>query len=180
MVSDDKLLVRARAGDEVAFRQLVERYERLVRATVGGMLGDSPEAEEVAQDTFIQFFRKLNDFRGESRLSTYLCRIAINLSHNQLVHRQRRQRWEAGWQGNREWPPLPDRSQDPARGELREALKQALQELDPDARAVVVLRLIDGYSVKETAEILGLPAGTVASRLARAQKKLKERLTDCL
>ena len=69
---------------------------------------------------------------------------------------------------------------DPGRQDMQDTLRKALQVLDPEFRAVVVLRLIDGYSVRETAEILGLPQGTVASRLARGQQKLREILKKWL
>ena len=78
--SEDKLLERARQGDERAFRQLVERYEGLVAATVIGMLGPGPDAEDVGQETFIRFNRALKSFRGDSSVGTYLTRIAINQS----------------------------------------------------------------------------------------------------
>ncbi len=91
MQSDAELVAKAKAGDELAFRQLVERHEQLVRSTVVGMLGAGPDAEDVAQEVFIRFFRSLVNFRGEAKLSTYLCRIAINLSINALKSRQRQQ-----------------------------------------------------------------------------------------
>jgi RNA polymerase sigma-70 factor, ECF subfamily len=174
MPNAQELVQRAREGDQSAFRQLVETNQALVRSTVRGMLGDTPEAEDVAQEVFIRFYQALGNYRGDAQLGTYLSRIAINLSLNELKRRQRKTRWlsvlrkaDAGWQ-------VEDESMNPNRQELRDALKKALQRLEPSFRAVVVLRLVDGYSVKETAEILDLPQGTVASRLARGQEKLRE------
>ncbi|RMH54101.1 MAG: sigma-70 family RNA polymerase sigma factor, partial [Bacteroidetes bacterium] len=88
--SDETLVARARQGDEQAFRNLVERYESTVAATVIGMLGAGPEAEDVGQETFIRFYRALHQFRGEAAVGTYLTRIAINLSLNALKRRRRR------------------------------------------------------------------------------------------
>lgn len=171
---------RARRGDQVAFRQLVEQHEGLVRSTVAGMLGDTAEAGDVAQEVFIRFYKALEDFRGEAQVGTYLCRIAINLSINELKRRQRRNRWLSVIRKEEEGFGTEDESMNPGRQDLRDTLRKALQLLDPDFRSVVVLRLIDGYSVREVAEILGLPQGTVASRLARGQQKLREILEKWL
>lgn len=170
---------RARQGEQAAFRQLVEENEGLVRSTVKGMLGDTAEADDVAQEVFIRFFRALEDFREESQVGTYLSRIAINLSINELKRRQRRNRWLSVLR-KEDSQAIEDDSMNPGRKDMQDLLRKALQRLDPDFRAVVVLRLIDGYSVKETAGILGLPQGTVASRLARGQQKLREILEKWL
>ncbi|MCB0550758.1 MAG: sigma-70 family RNA polymerase sigma factor [Phaeodactylibacter sp.] len=174
------VLERARQGDQAAFRQLVEEHEALVRSTVAGMLGDTGETDDVAQEVFIRFYKALKDFRGDAQIGTYLCRIAINLSINELKSRRRRSRWLSVAGTAERGLSAEDNSMDPARQDMRDALRKALQLLEPDFRAVVVLRLIDGYSVKETAEILNLPQGTVASRLARGQQKLREILEKWL
>ena len=90
--TDSALIDRARAGDETAFRTLVERYESQVAATVVGMLGPSEEADDVGQETFVRFYQALGKFRGEAALGTYLTRIAMNLSLNAIKRRQK-QRW---------------------------------------------------------------------------------------
>ncbi|MCB0580468.1 MAG: sigma-70 family RNA polymerase sigma factor, partial [Phaeodactylibacter sp.] len=171
---------RARRGDQAAFRQLVEQHEGLVRSTVAGMLGDTAEADDVAQEEFIRFYKALKDFRGDSQVGTYLSRIAINLSINELKRRQRKNRWLSVIRKGEGGSGLEDNSMNPGRQDLRDTLNKALQVLEPEFRVVVVLRLIDGYSVKETAEILELPQGTVASRLARGQQKLREILEKWL
>lgn len=173
MQSDIELIALARKGNMLAFRQLVQRHEVQVKSTVIGMLGDTPEAEDVSQEVFIRFYKALGNFRDESALSTYLTRIAINLSLNEIKKRKRKNTWFNSLKKDSPAFELEDSSADPERTEMKDLLRKALQTLEPDFKAVVVLRLIDGYSVKETAEILNLPEGTVASRLARAQKKLK-------
>jgi RNA polymerase sigma-70 factor (ECF subfamily) len=177
---DRELVEAAREGDEKAFIELVRRYEPRVAATVIGMLGDVPEADDVGQETFVRFYRALRSFRGESGLGTYLTRIAINLSLNELRRRRRRfflfPRSDAA-----DLPEAPDERRDEAAAlEAKEAVHRALQRLEPEFRAVVVLRLLDGYSTRETAEILDIPAGTVLSRLARGQKKLRKILDPLL
>ena len=176
--SDAELLEQAKKGNASAFRQLVERHEQQVRSTVIGMLGDTVEADDVAQEVFIRFYKSMDRFRGDAQLGTYLSRIAINLSLNELKRRQRQNKWLTYFQKDDNSLQVEDQSARPERQETKELVHQAIQRLEPEFRAVVVLRLIDGYSVKETAEILNVPKGTIASRLARAQKKLKGILSE--
>ena len=191
---DLDLVERARAGDDGAFRALAERYESQVAATVIGMLGPGPDAEEVGQDAFVRFYQSLDRFRGDSSVGTYVTRIAINLALNAAKRRQR-DRWRF-WSRDSD----RDRDGDSDRGEGRppepsvdgrtavdqadrdRLVQGAVEELKPDHRAVVVLRMIDGYSTKETAEMLEVPEGTVLSRLSRGMASLKailqERMAD--
>jgi RNA polymerase sigma-70 factor (ECF subfamily) len=174
--TDIERIARVKAGDERAFRELVERYEGQVAATVVGMLGASAEAEDVGQEVFIRFYEALDTFRGESAVGTYLTRIAINLSLNAL-ERRKRMRWRFWSRDEDENAPEEvgvDGRQERASQERREEVQAALQELSPDFRAVVVLRMIEGYSTKETADLLDLAEGTVLSRLSRGMKKLQE------
>lgn len=174
-ITDESLIEDARSGNDNAFKELVERYESRVAATVIGMLGKCGEAEDVGQETFVRFYRSLKDFRGQSGVGTYITRIAMNLSLNELKRRKRRSMLFF-FKTPEELQEIPaEESAREYRGE-RETVRLAIGKLPPDFRAVVVLRMIDGYSTKETAEILKVPLGTVLSRLARAQKKLKSLL----
>lgn len=170
----------ARSGDQGAFAQLVKRHADRVATTAKGMLGDTPEAEDVGQETFVRLFHSLKTFRGESKLGTYLTRIAINLSINELRRRKRHDILYAPTGGRpydeRHVVPDPVSEFEYDAMESRDAVRTAIASLKPRLRAVIVLRLIDGYSTKETAGILKIPMGTVLSRLSRAQLKLKELL----
>jgi RNA polymerase sigma-70 factor (ECF subfamily) len=181
MAVEQALVRQARAGDQAAFRELVSRYEGLVAATVTGMLGPGPEAEDVGQNTFIRFYQALGSYRGEGGVAPYLTRIAINLSLNALG---RRKRWRRLFlrREDREEPFEPAVEGEGAvlAFDRQEVVRRALDRLPPKYRAVVVLRLIDGYSTQETADLLGVPLGTVLSRLARAQQKLKDLLRSYL
>jgi len=166
------LVTASRTGDHNAFRELVRKLEGQVAATVIGMLGHCQEAEDVGQETFIRFYNALNKFRGEAKVETYVTRIAINLSLNELKRRQRKallfaEQPEAALENlsNQEVVGI-DR-------DTQATVRWAIRQIAPRFRAVIVLRLIDGYSTRETAEILSLPIGTILSRLSRAQKKLK-------
>lgn len=175
-ISEQELVRKAQNGDKNAFKELVKQNEHRVAATVIGMLGNSPETDDVGQETFIRFYQSLDKFRGESSVGTYLTRIAINLSLNELKRRQRRSKHFFS-RGEEKMKNAPDKNDPKKKNELKEIVHLGIEQLDPKYKAVVVLRLIEGYSTKETAQILRLPFGTVLSRLARAQKKLKEILT---
>jgi len=181
---DAELLARARAGDDRAFGVLVARYERAVAATVVGMLGRGDDADDVGQETFIRFHRALGTFRGDSSLKTFLIHIAMNLSLNALKRRRRsllrfvsRDDGEARDDALTNLPePRVGPDGDVDTGELQELVRAAVARLGEKHRAVVVLRMFHEYSTKETADILGLPEGTVLSRLSRAMKELESQL----
>jgi RNA polymerase sigma-70 factor, ECF subfamily len=173
--SDTELIQRTLMGDESAYRTIVERYESQVAATVIGMLGSGPESEDVGQETFIRLYRSLKNIRGESGLGTYLTRIAINLCLDSTRRLQRRRHW---FRIDDTDEALPEGLTTEEGGrieasERKEWVARAVCSLDPKHRAVVVLRMISGYSTRETAELLDIPVGTVLSRLSRAEEKLR-------
>lgn len=177
-VAEQRLVARARDGDRAAFREIVERYEGLVAATVVGMLGSGPEAEDVGQKTFIRLYQALDQYRGEGGLAPYITRIAVNQCLNALRRRKRRQERFVSRDARDLFEPSFDG--EPQRFDERELVHRAIQQLDPIHRSVVVLRLINGYSTKETADLLDVPTGTVLSRLYRAQEKLRDLLAPYL
>ncbi|HCW07876.1 MAG TPA: RNA polymerase subunit sigma-24 [Cytophagales bacterium] len=166
-LKDEELITNAQQGDLTSFKTLVIRHEGKVAGVVRSMLGSTAEAEDIGQEVFIRFYEALQKFRGESAVGTYLIRIAINLSLNELKRRKRRfsifAREEEGQFEVDDNNPM----------DLKEMINHEFNRLDVDFRAVATLRLVEGYSTEETAEILGIPLGTVLSRLARAQKKLR-------
>jgi RNA polymerase sigma-70 factor (ECF subfamily) len=172
-LTEHEIIQRARQGDEDAFREIIKQHEHQVAGTVIGILGNGPEVDDLGQETFVQFYRSLGRFRGDSKLGTYLTRIAINLSLNELKRRKR-------YVGFQESAPQkntnsgPNRKEQENAADVKDLMRQGLLRLPPEFRAVIVLRLVDGYSTRETADILRLPQGTVLSRLARGQAKLKE------
>jgi len=178
-LTDEQLIHASRQGDEQAFKELIKRHEPRVASTVIGMLGNCPEAEDVGQETFIRFYNSLKSFRGDASVGTYLTRIAINLSLNEFKRRKRRSLLFLHKQDEAIFD-IPDENSETQFDENKEMVQHAIQKLEPKFRSVIVLRLIDGYSTAETAKILKLPIGTVLSRLARAQKKLKEILSPYL
>ncbi len=171
-MTDEQIIEEIKNGNDSAFRELILRYESIVAATVIGMLGNCAEMDDVGQEVFIRFYNSIDNFRGESSVGTYLTRIAINLSLNELKRRKRHNLFfsrpsEAGID-------MADNNENNSYHEKKEIVHAAIQKLNAKHRSVIVLRMIDGYSTRETATILKIPSGTVLSRLARAQIKLKE------
>lgn len=172
--TDQELLLLFKNGNQNAFKQIVVRYEQQIRATIIGMIGSVVEVDDIAQDVFVRFYRSIIDFRGESKLSTYLTKIAINVSLNAI--KSNKSRFDR--RQNLKLIARDKTVNENTQFELRDTIASAVGKLNIDFRSVVVLRLIDGYSVRETAQILEIPEGTVASRLARAQKILQADLKN--
>jgi RNA polymerase sigma-70 factor (ECF subfamily) len=183
------LLRRARAGDFAAFEDLVNRYERRVHALAWRILGQRQDAEDVVQQTFLSLVEHLASFREESTVATWILRIATN--HALKVLRKRRglptAPLDAAGDVDEGYATVPhpefiaqwrDNPADLAqRTEFRQVLELALAELDDKYRVVFVLRDLEGFSIRETAEALGLSEANVKVRLLRARLALRERLT---
>lgn len=177
--SDTDLVAAARGGSDPAFAELVRRYQGQVERVVIRMVGPGDEAEDVAQETFIRFHGALRTFRGDASVGTYLTRIAMNLSLNAL----RRRRWQLRRFVSRDVSDTADTavydagSDDRAiASDQRARIERALGRLSTDQRAVVVCRMLEDCSTRETAELLGIPEGTVMSRLTRALERLRREL----
>ncbi len=172
--SDGELVKSSLDGDKQAFGEIVTRYQGMVARTVKGMLGDSVFSEDIGQDVFIKLFYSLPDFRGEAKLSTYIQKIAVNLTLNEI---KRRKRFFSTFsqRGNNEMYEFEVADHDTEeKKDAQELVGKALMNLDPKFRVIVAMRMLQGYSTKETAEILDLPLGTVLSRLSRAQEQMKD------
>lgn len=174
-ITDSELIESIRNGNQYAFSEIVSRYKSTINRTISGMIGKCDEVDDIGQEVFIRFFRSVNKFRGEAMLGTYLTRIAINLSLNE-IKRRRIRNFLSIENMLSDGKDIADQSTNNSYDDNREIIKNAIQKLSPKYRSVLVLRLIDTYSTEETAIILNLPIGTVLSRLARAQMKLKEYL----
>lgn len=179
---DEELVARAKRGDRRAFRLLVERHQHAVARTVTGMLGPTQEVDDVVQEAFIRLYQSLDRFRHDAAIGTYLRRIAINRALDAL---RRRKRFLARFVSrDDEAQSIPDASVDAGlrleNKERGQVVWQAIGKLSPNHRAVVILRLIEGHSTEETAEILSIAYGTVLSRLSRATKRLREILGPVL
>jgi len=172
-IGDEELVRATLEGDKRAYGEIISRYQNMVARTVKGMLGDSVYAEDIGQEVFVKLFYSLSDFRGEAKLSTYIQKIAVNLTLNEI---KRRKRFFSMFshKGNDEMHEIeiPDHDSEEKRDAV-ELVNKALMNLDPKFRVIVAMRMLQGYSTRETAEILDLPLGTVLSRLSRAQEQMK-------
>lgn len=172
--SDEHELVKSSLeGDKNAFGEIVTRYQGMVARTVKGMLGDTVFSEDIGQEVFIKLYHSLSDFRGEAKLSTYIQKIAVNLTLNEI---KRRKRFFSMFsqKGNSDMHEFEVADQDDAeRRDAKEIVSKALMKMEPKFRIILTMRMLQGYSTKETAEILNLPLGTVLSRLSRAQEQMR-------
>jgi RNA polymerase sigma-70 factor (ECF subfamily) len=175
---DNELVNASVGGDKKAFSEIVERYQSMVARTVKGMLGDSVFAEDLGQEVFIKLYYSLPDFRGDARLSTYIQKIAINLTLNEIKRRKRFLSMFSQTAGNEMYEYDIADTDDEEKKDARELVNKALEKLEPKFRIILTMRMLQGYSTRETAEILGLPLGTVLSRLARAQEQMKKILRN--
>jgi RNA polymerase sigma-70 factor (ECF subfamily) len=187
---DRALIARAQAGDETAFRQLVERHQRRAFAIALNLVRDENDARELVQDAFLRVFKSLSSFQGGSSFFTWLYRIITNLSID-LIRKPGRQTSDLDEARLETEDPkdldLPFLSKydgaDPAdvvrRREIGARLQGALDSLPEYHRAVIVLREVEGLSYEEMAQAMGVSKGTIMSRLFHARQKLQRALADC-
>ncbi len=169
-------LARCKAGDAMAFRAFVVRYERPVFALLSRMLGRGPEVEDLAQETFLRAFRALPRFdpAGSARPSTWLLTIATRLALD--VRKRKRPETDVLTGSEPETRGSPEK--DSSRAELRRALMDAIASLPDDQRAAFVLAEFHGFSLSEIGKALEAPENTVKTRLFRAREKLQRALSD--
>jgi RNA polymerase sigma-70 factor, ECF subfamily len=181
-----KLVARLVARDEHAFNELVRAYERRVLALVLRMLGNRAEAEDLAQEVFVQVFKAIGGFRGESKLSTWIYRIAVNLCKNRSKYlRVRHADEQDELEAVAERVPMGElkranvgqveRPDEMMSGrQVERIVQESILKIEPSFRECLVLRDVEELSYEEIGEITGLPAGTVKSRIHRARAQLKE------
>jgi RNA polymerase sigma-70 factor (ECF subfamily) len=166
---DARLVHRFQQGDDTAFDDLVERHRRRVYSLVARLVG-AAEADDLAQEVFIEAYRALRGFRGEARFTTWLYRVAVFV----CSHALRRRRLDCT--GLEDWHAEADPAADPARialcGELQAQVQEAIAALPYKLRLVIVLRDLHGLSYEEIAQVAGCPIGTVRSRLHYATERL--------
>ena len=171
-----QFLERLRAGDARAFEALVTTHQHRVFGVALRMLGNAAEAEEIAQEAFLRAHRSLPEFRGDSRLSTWLYAIVSRLCLSRLASSDRRVVADSEEILLRIADPRGGPEVGAERGELESALHRAIAELAEERRVVVILRDLEGLSYEEIASALSLELGTVRSRLHRARMDLKDKL----
>ena len=180
--SEAELIRRVVGGETEVFSELVRPYERVVFMAARAILQNEADAEDAAQDTVLKAFTNLSKFRGDSKFSTWLCRIAINESFMRLRTQRRRMHDSLDQKTNgvytprdfADWREIP--SEALHRKELRLALSRALASLSSKYRTVLVLRDVQHFSIAETAELLGIKQCAVKTRLLRARLQMRDAL----
>jgi RNA polymerase sigma-70 factor (ECF subfamily) len=190
--AEARFIERLVARDERAFNELVELYGDRVYRLMLRMLGRNEEAEDMAQEVFVQVFKAIDQFRGDAKLGTWIYRVAVNLCKNRSKYLSRR---HAGAEDELE--PLAERaSLGQAKGvtsselaspdqivegyQIEAIVKRSIAALDVEFREILVLRDVEDLAYDEIVEITSLPIGTVKSRLHRARAMLKEKVEDAL
>src|SRR5215831_9989896 len=180
--SEAELVDRARGRDETAFREIMQANNRRLYRLARGILRSDSEAEDVVQEAYVRAFTHLDGFRGESGLSTWLSRIAINEALGRA--RSRRPQVELGalpeavLEAQIIQFPLSSAAGDPeksmAQREIQRVVERAIDELPDVFRMVFIARVMEGMNIEETAELLGVKPETVKTRLHRARTMLRE------
>lgn len=177
---DNPLVRRVLAGEVELYEILVHRHSRRVYRAARAILRDDEEAADVTQETFVRAYRKLAQFEGRARFSTWLTKIAVHEA------RARRRRGRTGFVARRDFareregagagnPPV-DPERDVLSREVRRLLEAAIEDLPEVYRAVFVLRVVEETSTAETAEVLNLSPDAVRTRLVRARALLRAKL----
>jgi RNA polymerase sigma-70 factor (ECF subfamily) len=184
-----KILQRAKEGDSKAFEQIFQMYHRRIYNAVYGMLGDADDAQDVTQDVFMRLHDALPTLRADEAFSTYLYRIALNLCRDR-ARRKKRVRFQSmdtprvDSEGDVEPMEFPDLGKLPeelmTNDELQKRVRQAVNTLSEDHKAVIVMHHFQGMEVNDIAGVLNVPTGTVKSRLARGRDQLHRKLRSYL
>jgi RNA polymerase sigma-70 factor, ECF subfamily len=189
VLEDHRLISSLQAGDEIAYEQLIDRFQSPVYNLAYRLLNDQADASDVAQEVFLKIFRNVGSFRGDSSLRTWVYRIAVNESHNRRRWLFRHRRGETGIEDNFEdsesrEKPLMDSGETPfdftVNREAQVLLEEALAAINPVFRAAMVLREIEDMSYEEIADILQVSIGTVKSRIVRGREALRRNLASRL
>lgn len=178
---EDALARRAQTGDGTAFDRLVELCSARVYAFAFRMVGNSEDAQDIAQEAFVRVYQAIPRFRHDAAFSTWLYRIVANTCHDELTRRKKRPvpatALEAEGDTPREAPATGDGPEDHyLRRERQQALEQALAQLPEAFRLVVVLHDVQGLPYQEIADALRIEIGTVKSRLNRGRNLLREKI----
>lgn len=187
-LSDEDLMARVAEDDERAFPELVRRFQGRVTNLVSRILNDRECADDLAQEVFVRVFVHRRNYRRGSKFSTWLFTIAANLAKNEIRRRVRKRNWFSldalqelvNDSAIQLADPTEGRESRMEREQLRDTVGRAIAAVPEKYRLSLVLRDIEGLSYEEIAQVLGIPGGTVRSRINRARGMLKRKLQPLL
>lgn len=182
----NNLLERARAGDESAFGEVVKMYHGRVHAVVYRLVNNEEDAKDLAQQTWVKAWKRLDSYQREAKFFTWLYRIAVNTALDFMRQKARQkevsvdERAPGEEERETEWPVVTEDTPDRQLGreEIRVAFQAALQTLSPEHKAALILREVEGRTYREIAEITKSRVGTVMSRIFYARKTIQEKMRD--
>ncbi len=173
-MDEQQLIAGVRAGDARAERALYERHVDPVFRLAFRMTGDDELAKEFTQDTFVRVFDRIEQFRGEAALSTWIRAVASTVVLNGLRKVKRFRRRDVGLEAGE----LPGSAPRSTEVDVKERLWQAIEDLPHKYRMVVVMHDVEGYTHEEIGSAMGMPAGTSKAQLFRARARLRESLAE--
>ena len=187
-MSETEIIEKLKQGNELAFKQLVENYRDMVVNTCFGLLHNSEDAEDVAQDVFIEVFRSVENFRADSKISTWLYRIAVNRSLN-FIRDNKKRKWFQSFddvvESKKEMlNQLNHQSAGDPESELENSqrailLHEAIDSLPESQRVAFTLNKYEDLAYKEISDVMNLSVSSVESLIHRAKKNLQKKLLKC-
>ena len=187
-MNETEIIDKLKQGNETAFRELVDNYRQMVVNTCFGLLHNADDAEDVAQDVFIEVFRSVENFRADSKISTWLYRIAVNRSLN-FIRDNKKRRWFQSFddvvESKKEMlNQLNHQSADNPESELENSqraiiLHEAIDSLPENQRVAFTLNKYEDLAYKEISEVMNLTVSSVESLIHRAKKNLQKKLHHC-
>jgi len=180
-MDETELMLRVKKGDEGAFREIVGKYQRQIHNLCFRYIGNQQDAEEVAQDVFIRLYKAASTYEPRAKLSTYLYRIAVNLSLNKI----RDEKWK--WFVSLEFLSKGEKKRMSSsvvdgpdslieQKERQRVIEEAINSLPANQKTAVILKRFQGFSYEEIAEVMNCSVSAVESRLHRAKQNLKKKL----
>ena len=185
MINETELIEQLKQGDETAFRTIVEQWQDMVYNTILGIVQNETEAEDLAQDVFIKVFEKIGTFKGDSKFSTWLYRIATTTALDYLRSRKRKKRsgflQSLGGGGNEEKDQIPDFHHPGVSLDNKEraaVLFKAIDDLPDNQKAAYTLHKLEGLSYRDVSEVLNTTVSAVESLMSRANQNLRRQLEE--
>lgn len=184
MINETELIEQLKQGDEAAFKTIVEQWKDMVYNTILGIVQNETEAEDLAQDVFIKVYEKIGTFKGDSKLSTWLYRIATTTALDHLRSKKRKKRFgflqSLSGSGD-EKESIPDFNHPGVSLDNKEratVLFKAIDELPENQKTAYTLHKLEGLSYRDVSEVLNTTVSAVESLMSRANQNLRKQLED--